>query len=58
MEMHLVVVRPFEGRSRGDVVSDPGQVSEILRGEHATSVVRVSPFEAGATATPVSTKEG
>jgi hypothetical protein len=41
MDMHLVVVRPFAGLARGDVVADPARIAEILNGEHAASVVRV-----------------
>jgi len=41
MDMHLVVVRPFGGLARGDVVADPARIAEILKGEHAASVVRV-----------------
>ncbi len=41
MEMHLVVVRPFDGLARGDVVADAERIGAILKGEHATSVVRV-----------------
>jgi hypothetical protein len=42
MEMHLVVVRPFGGFSRGDVVMDPTRIASILNGEHAHFVVRVA----------------
>jgi hypothetical protein len=41
MDMHLVVVRPFAGLARGDVVADPARIAEILKGEHAAFVVRV-----------------
>lgn len=41
MEMHLVVVRPFGGFTRGDTVSDDSRISEILQSEHARDVVRV-----------------
>ena len=41
MDMHLVVVRPFAGLARGDVVADAERVSEILKSEHASDVVRV-----------------
>jgi hypothetical protein len=40
--MHLIVVRPFAGLARGDVVADPTRIAEILRGEHAHCVVRVT----------------
>jgi hypothetical protein len=41
MEIHLVVVRPFGGFSRGDVISDPARITSILGSEHARFVVRV-----------------
>jgi len=42
MEMHLVVVRPFSGLSRGDVIIDSVRITSILSGEHAHFVVRVA----------------
>jgi hypothetical protein len=42
MTIHLVVVRPFDGLARGDVVADPERISSILAGEHAGAVVRVA----------------
>lgn len=42
MEIHLVVVRPFVGFSRGDVVTDPARIASILSGENAHFVVRVA----------------
>ncbi len=42
MNMHLVVVRPFAGFARGDIVTDAIRINEILNSEHATSVVRVA----------------
>jgi hypothetical protein len=42
MTIHLVVVRPFAGLARGDVVADPARVAEILAGAHANDVVRVA----------------
>ena len=48
MNMHLVVVRPFAGLERGDVVTDEARIAEILRGEQITNVVRVvSPQQQG-----------
>jgi hypothetical protein len=41
MDMHLVVVKPFAGFARGDVVTDDVRIAEILRGEQAAHVVRV-----------------
>ena len=41
MDMHLVVVRPFDGLMRGDIVTDAVRITEILSGEHARCVVRV-----------------
>ena len=42
MKFHLVVVRPFAGFNRGDVVADPEHMSAILQSEHAACVVRVA----------------
>jgi hypothetical protein len=42
MDVKLVVVRPFGSRARGDVVTDPTQVVQILSTENANHVVRVS----------------
>ena len=42
MEIQLVVVRPFAGFARGDVVADATHMDEILKSEHAHSVVRVA----------------
>ena len=41
MELKLVVVRPFAGRVRGDVITDPEEAGRVLAGEQADSVVRV-----------------
>ncbi len=41
MTTHLVVVRPFGGLARGDLVSDPAHISSILASENAAHVVRV-----------------
>ncbi len=41
MNIHLVVVRPFAGLARGDVVADAARIAEILKCEHAHDVVRV-----------------
>jgi hypothetical protein len=57
MDMHLVVVRPFAGLARGDVVADPARIAEILKGEHAASVVRVVTTAQDARVTPAA-KEG
>ena len=42
MEMHLVVVRSFDGFSRGDVITDSARIATILNGERAQYVVRVA----------------
>ncbi|MGC1411096.1 MAG: hypothetical protein WA864_19405 [Acetobacteraceae bacterium] len=42
MDMHLVVVKPFAGLARGDIVTDSIRINEILNSEHARSVVRVA----------------
>jgi hypothetical protein len=41
MTTHLVVVRPFGGFARGDLVRDDVRISDILAGENAALVVRV-----------------
>ncbi len=41
MDLHLVVVRPFGGLVRGDIVTDVLRIAEILGSEHAHDVVRV-----------------
>ena len=42
MNIRLVVVKPFAGFARGDIVADPARISEMLKSEHANCVVRVS----------------
>lgn len=42
MGMHLVVVRPFEGLSRGDLITDSARIAVILSSERAHYVVRVA----------------
>jgi len=42
MDMHLVVVRPFGGFSRGDVITDAARITRILGSEQARYVVRVA----------------
>jgi hypothetical protein len=42
MNIHLVVVKPFGGFARGDLVTDDARIEEILRGEQAANVVRVA----------------
>lgn len=42
MELSLIVVRPFDGLARGEVVSDPEKIAAILASENALHVVRVA----------------
>jgi hypothetical protein len=42
MDMVLVVVRPFGGRAVGDVIGDPHEVNDVLKGEHSADVVRAA----------------
>jgi hypothetical protein len=42
MTFHLVVLKPFDGYRRGDVVTDSSTVQKILAGPQAGFVVRVS----------------
>jgi len=41
MNIHLVVVKPFDRLTRGDTVTDPARIARILGSEWAHSVVRV-----------------
>jgi hypothetical protein len=41
MNIHLIVVRSFDGLARGDTVTDPARIARILTSEWAHSVVRV-----------------
>ena len=41
MIFHLVVLKPFDGHKRGDVITDAGAVRNILSGPQASFVVRV-----------------
>lgn len=41
MTIELVVVKPFGGFKRGDVISDPAKMAQVLAEGHAQSVVRV-----------------
>ena len=56
MAYHLVVRQPFDGRSRGEVITDPATVSTILAGEWEGHVIRVTapatPAPAAAPAVP------
>jgi hypothetical protein len=42
MTYHLVVLKPFQGFGRGDVVKDPTIVQKILAGPESSFVVRVT----------------
>jgi hypothetical protein len=42
MAFHLVVLKPFQGFKRGDVISDTIMVQKILSGSEASFVVRVT----------------
>lgn len=42
MKFHLVVLKPFDGHKRGDVITDAAAVQTILAGQQASFVVRVS----------------
>ena len=41
MDIHLVVVKPFGGFSRGDVIADATRMNEILKSDRVSCVVRV-----------------
>jgi hypothetical protein len=40
MEFHLTVVEPFGGYKKGDEITDPDKVKEILSGENEHHVVK------------------
>jgi hypothetical protein len=40
MEFHLTVVEPFGGYAKGDEITDPDKVEEILSSEHEHHVVK------------------
>ena len=42
MTFHLVVLRPFGGFKRGDMIADSAVIAKILAGPEAGFVVRVS----------------
>lgn len=42
MNYHLVVLRPFGGFKRGDVITDRAVIEKIMAGPEASFVVRVS----------------
>jgi hypothetical protein len=58
MDMHLVVVRPFGGLARGDLITDPNRIGDILAGEHAAHVVRVCTPEGATPAAQNGKREG
>lgn len=41
MLFHLVVLKPFAGYSRGDLIADAAAVKNILAGPQASFVVRI-----------------
>jgi hypothetical protein len=45
MLFHLVVLKPFAGYSRGDLITDAEMVEQILAGPQASFVVRIMPKE-------------
>ncbi len=42
MTIQLVVLKPFQGFNRGDLITDVAQIAKILAGPEASFVVRVS----------------
>lgn len=40
MEFHLTVVEPFGGYQKGDEITDPEKVAEILDGENQHHVIK------------------
>lgn len=45
MKFQLVVLKPFEGFKRGDLITDSTTVEKILSGPQMSSVVRVASKE-------------
>jgi hypothetical protein len=45
--MCLVVVKPFGNYMRGDLISDPEEITKILRGEQKKFVVKINPSSGG-----------
>ena len=41
MKFHLVVLKPFDGYKRGDMITDTVLVQNILAGPQASFVVRI-----------------
>lgn len=46
MEMKLLVVRAFGPHTKGDILSDSGDIAKIIAGQHAGDVVRVGAWAA------------
>ncbi|HQT66024.1 MAG TPA: hypothetical protein PLC74_00310 [Acetobacteraceae bacterium] len=45
MSIRLVVLKPFGGFKRGDMIINPAEVAKILASSHSSFVVRVSSAE-------------
>jgi len=45
MAFHLVVLKPFAGFKRGDLITDTAAVEKILAGPQASFVVRIASKE-------------
>ncbi len=46
MKFQLVVLKPFDGYKRGDLITDAAAVQKIIAGPNASFVVRVTSKEA------------
>jgi hypothetical protein len=42
MTLHLVVTKAFLRYTRGDIITDPDKIRDILAGEHRRFVTRVA----------------
>lgn len=42
MTFYLMVVRPFGAYARGAVITDPGEIADVLAGENSHAIVRVA----------------
>ena len=54
MNIHLVVVKPFQTYTKGEVIADTATIAAILASPHAGCVVRVN----AVAPVPVSTSQG
>jgi hypothetical protein len=49
MSTVLLVVRPFGGHARGDLITSPADIRALLASEHVHNVIRVAAPDDGVT---------